>query len=120
MSKVIRQLPETDRLHVPDRSPVSWWMRRQVARATAPCGEHFADAVKKVWADAFSVIVFKKPFQAFMRNTAKFHSRRVVYGIAVRLSIPLYRMITMTLNDQIVRSMMLVHVHGHSGHHAKW
>jgi hypothetical protein len=27
-SKVIRQLPETEMLHVPARSPVNWWMRQ--------------------------------------------------------------------------------------------
>ena len=28
ISKVMRQLPETEMLHVPARSPVSWWVRQ--------------------------------------------------------------------------------------------
>jgi hypothetical protein len=101
-------------------APARWPVQPRHVFSRNHGGEHFADAVKKVWADVFSVIVFKKPFQAFMRNTAKFHSKPIMYGIAVRLSIPLYRMIIMTLIDQIVSSMMLVHVDDHSGHHPKW
>src|SRR5260370_28459332 len=76
----MRQLPETEMLHVPARSPVNWWMR-QPGGTFQPFyvldaqqgGENAANPVDQITPDSPLLVILDKAFQPSMPDSANPH-----------------------------------------------
>ena len=78
---MIRQLPETEMLHVPSRSPVSWWMRQPGLQSldvldAQQGGENAPDPINQIAPDAAIVVIFNKAFQPSVADGPNPHASK--------------------------------------------